>query len=69
MRKQYAMSMYASLEDLLKDKCSDQAKRIAELEAVIQEALKALENLENDNGSIPDHAWQMVQAAIAKAKP
>lgn len=28
--------------------------------------LEALENLENDNGAIPDHAWMMVKAAIAK---
>lgn len=30
--------------------------------------LEALENLENDNGAIPDHAWQMVQKAIARAR-
>jgi hypothetical protein len=29
--------------------------------------LEALLNLENDDGSIPSHAWQIVQAAIAKA--
>jgi hypothetical protein len=32
------------------------------------ELLAALENLENDNGAIPDHAWQMVKAAIAKCR-
>jgi hypothetical protein len=32
------------------------------------ELLEALENLENDDGGIPDHAWKMVQAAIARAK-
>ena len=35
---------------------------------VVKDMLEALENLENDNGAIPDHAWDMVQAAIAKAK-
>lgn len=29
--------------------------------------LEALQNLENDNGQIPDHAWKLVQDAIAKA--
>lgn len=29
--------------------------------------LEALQNLENDNGAIPDHAWRMVQNAIAQA--
>ena len=29
--------------------------------------LAALQNLENDNGAIPDHAWNMCQEAIAKA--
>ena len=26
--------------------------------------LEALENLENDNGAIPDHAWKLVKDAI-----
>ena len=30
--------------------------------------LIALENLENDDGSIPDHAWKMVQNAIGVAE-
>lgn len=29
--------------------------------------LEALQNLENDNGAIHDHAWDMCQKAIAKA--
>lgn len=29
--------------------------------------LEALQNLENDNGQIPDHAWKLVQDAIKKA--
>jgi hypothetical protein len=36
--------------------------------AAAPELLEALENLENDDGSIPSHAWYMVQKAIAKAK-
>jgi hypothetical protein len=30
--------------------------------------LEALENLENDNKTIPDTIWEMVQKAISKAK-
>jgi hypothetical protein len=29
---------------------------------------EALANLENDAGQIPDHAWKMVQSALAKAR-
>ncbi len=29
--------------------------------------LEALQNLENDNNAIPEHAWKMVQDAIKKA--
>ena len=40
----------------------------AELIAAAPEMYEALRNLENDNGAIPDHAWQMVQNAINKAE-
>ena len=44
----------------------------AEANALLIEAapdmLEALKNLENDDGSIPQHAWKMVKAAIAKAE-
>lgn len=44
-------------------------KRInARLIAAAPDLLEALENLENDDGSIPAHAWNLAQAAIAKAK-
>jgi hypothetical protein len=36
--------------------------------AAAPDMLEALENLENDDGSIPDHAWKLVQDAISKAK-
>jgi hypothetical protein len=35
--------------------------------AAAPDLLEALQNLENDNGQIPDHAWKLVQDAIAKA--
>jgi len=40
------------------------------LEMIAQNAdlLEALENIENDNGSIPKAIWDMRNAAIAKAK-
>ena len=40
----------------------------APLIAAAPEMLEALNNLENDNRSIPSHAWDMVQAAILKAE-
>lgn len=44
------------------------AAKTARLMAAAPDMLEALENLENDDGSIPDHAWEMVQEAIKKAK-
>lgn len=43
-------------------------KANAHLIAAAPALLEALENLENDDNSIPSHAWDMVQSAIAKAK-
>jgi hypothetical protein len=39
-----------------------------EILKVKDQLLEALQNLENDDRSIPDHAWAIVQAAIAKAE-
>ena len=43
-------------------------KANARLIAAAPDMLEALKNLENDDGSIPQHAWKMVKAAIAKAE-
>lgn len=40
----------------------------AHLIAAAPELLDALENLENDDGSIPAPAWEMCQYAIARAR-
>ncbi len=40
----------------------------AHLIAAAPALLEPLENLQNDDNSIPSHAWDMVQSAIAKAK-
>ena len=39
----------------------------ARLIAAAPDLLAALQNLENDDASIPAHAWKLVQDAIAKA--
>lgn len=39
----------------------------AKLIAAAPDMLDALQNLENDDNSIPEHAWELVKAAIAKA--
>jgi hypothetical protein len=43
-------------------------KKNAHLIAAAPDMLEALRNLENDDGSVPAHAWVMVQNAIAKAE-
>ena len=43
-------------------------EKIIKLESTNADLLEACENLENDNGAIPKHAWDMVQEAIKKAK-
>lgn len=40
----------------------------ASLIAAAPDLLEALENIDNDNGQIPDHAWRMIKSAIARAK-
>lgn len=36
--------------------------------AAAPDMLLALENIENDDGSIPDHTWRIIKDAIKKAK-
>lgn len=45
-----------------------QRKEDAALIAAAKDMLDALENLENDDGSIPWRAWELCQQAIAKAR-
>ena len=44
------------------------ARANAHLIAAAPDMLAALENLENDDGAIPAHAWGLVQAAVKKAR-
>ena len=46
----------------------EQTTANADLIAAAPAMYEALQNLENDDGSIPAHAWHMVCAAIAKAE-
>lgn len=46
----------------------DLVKANATLIAAAPDLLAALENIENDAGQVPDHAWKIIKAAIAKAK-
>ena len=45
----------------------DEAEANLALIAAAPDLLHALQNIENDNGQIPDHAWKVIQDAIAKA--
>ena len=38
----------------------------ARLIAAAPDLLHALQNIENDNGQIPDHAWKVIQDALQK---
>ena len=41
--------------------------KIAQLISAAPDMLEALQNLENDNNVIPEHAWKLIKDAIAKA--
>jgi hypothetical protein len=47
---------------------SEEQRSNARLIAAAPDLLEALKNLENDDGIIPAHAWNLVQSAIAKAE-
>ena len=42
-------------------------KKDVALISAAPDMLEALQNLENDDNSIPEHAWKLVKDAIAKA--
>lgn len=44
------------------------SKITSHLIAAVPKMIEALENLENDNNQIPEHAWKMVQEAIKQAR-
>lgn len=44
------------------------AIKVTHIVCASNQMLEALENLENDDGHIPEFAWKMVQDAIASAK-
>ena len=50
----------------IKDATIPEAFELALIEAAPL-MLEALQNLENDSGQIPDHAWQLCQQAITAA--
>lgn len=60
------------LANLIAEICGDITLSItranARLIVAAPDLLEALKNLENDDKSIPNHAWEMVKAAIAKAE-
>lgn len=53
--------------DLLNEEISVNAEANAKLAAAAPDMLEALQNIENDGNSIPEHAWELIQDAIKKA--
>ncbi len=47
---------------------TDQIQANAHLVAAAPLMLEALENIENDDAHMPDTAWELIQAAITKAR-
>lgn len=62
----FTVSIVTTATDLsFEDFCN--RTRDAHIMAAAKDMLIALQNLENDAGQIPDHAWSICQAAILKA--
>lgn len=62
----FTVSIVTTATDLsFEDFCN--RTRDAHIMAASKDMLLALQNLENDAGQIPDHAWKLCQQAIAKA--
>jgi hypothetical protein len=61
--------MHAHCNGLVLQACKEARDILAnaQLIAAAPDLLEALQNLENDDGSIPEHAWKLCQAAISKA--
>lgn len=62
----FKVSIVTTATDLsFEDFCN--RTRDAHIMAASKDMLLALQNLENDAGQIPDHAWLICQSAILKA--
>jgi hypothetical protein len=64
---QFRAAVWLRNHKVLMRDSSEESHANARLIAAAPDMLEALQNLENDDNSIPAHAWALVQAAINKA--
>ena len=58
---------YSATDSLLDEEKCTYAETNAKVAAAAPDMLAALQNLENDDKKIPEHAWALIQSAIKKA--